>query len=133
MSVFGLTLLPDQGQAPEGFVAASVALGEHEEATLMSTKRWSKNDYLQHWMEAAKAALKGEQPTLFCDDFELESCSCFVGWRVGQEFIFEQWIFRMEDVRADGRLLRLRGEADMSRDVSQWRVPVAAIRSFANS
>src|SRR4051794_14387333 len=115
----------DSGQQPIGYATATVHLGEHTETVAFWPNVWSAGDYVQHWQETAAAMFGGQSPALFCTDYAPISCSCFVGWRTRDGFVFEEWVIKHEDLSREGRRLTYTGRGHGPRECAS-HFPVAA-------
>ena len=120
-------------QAPTGYEKATVHLGAHRETVSFCVEHWSAQKYVQHWKESAASLLSGQVPTLFCTDYTSTNCSCFVGWRDGDGFVFEEWVINTRDLAQEGLRLIYTGPIDQPySNASHFHVSAAEVHAFVS-
>jgi hypothetical protein len=122
------TVLP-----PAGFQTGWVRINDLDETIFYSTSIWSRDEYVQHWRDAAGRLARGADFAAFCTDLTTDNASIFAGFRSSDCVWFEQWIMPRSSLTVEGRCIALVAATARSEEgeASSWQVSIDAVRTYA--
>jgi hypothetical protein len=137
---FSIAFLPAERSPGSAERIGRIVLGTFEERFQASLEHWGVADYERHWRHALARLLEGSPSCLITNMVEptsrVDNLEWWPAWPLGEEAIFHQE--HVLPARLDPPFdpddpyvhLEDYDPGDAEAGVSEWRVPLAAIRDF---
>jgi len=122
------TVLP-----PPGFQTGWVRISDLDETILYSTAIWSREEYVEHWRDAARRLGNNADFAVFCTDLTADNASVFAGFRSSDCVWFEEWVMPRSALTVEGTCITLVAAAARREEseTSSWQVSIDDIRAYA--